>query len=162
MFELRTVGPSSLLQDVCPCKVCEKLSHAVYLVPLCSSCTEYNVNNFVQFVCFACSINGVLPLTYCKLCESLAVPSEGQSSESEWISCLRCGAVLACWYCKKGARRIGSSFACRCNQCVFFVVARNAISLNTLLVILPRVVLLRNRLWCLWPSQSSEFAHRSL
>ena len=62
MFDLRTVGLSSLLQDVCPCKVCEKLSHAVYLVPLCSSCTEYIVNNFVQFVCFACSINVVLPL----------------------------------------------------------------------------------------------------
>ena len=61
-IRMRTVGPSSLLQDVCPCKVCEKLSHAVYLVPLCSSCTEYNVNNFVQFVCFACSINVVLPL----------------------------------------------------------------------------------------------------
>ena len=36
-----------------------------------------------------------------------------------------------------------------------FVVARNAISLNTLLVILPRVVLLRNRLWCQWPSHQS-------
>ena len=34
-------------------------------------------------------------------------------------------------------------------------VAQNAISLNTLLVILPRVVLLRNRLWCLWPSHQS-------
>ena len=138
---MRTVGPSSLLQDVCPCKFCKKLSHAVYLLPLCSSCTEYNVNSFVQFSFFAC--------------ESLAVSLEGQSSESEWISCLRCGAVLACWYCKKGARRIGSSFACRCNQCVFFVVARNAISLTTLLVILPRVVLLRNRLWCQWPSHQS-------
>ena len=61
-IRMRTVGPSSLLQDVCPCKVCEKLSHAVYLVPLCSSCTEYIVINFVQFVCFACSINVVLPL----------------------------------------------------------------------------------------------------
>ena len=33
-----------------------------------------------------------------------------------------------------------------------FAVARNAISLNTLLVILPCVVFLRNRLWCQWPS----------
>ena len=120
MFELRTVGPSSLLQDVCPCKVCEKLSHAVYLVPLCSTCTEYNVNNFAQFVCFASRINGVPPLTYCKLCESLAVPSEGQSSESEWISCLRCRVVLACWNCKRGARRIGSFFAYFCTQCASF------------------------------------------
>ena len=36
-----------------------------------------------------------------------------------------------------------------------FVVARNVISLNTLLGILPRVVLLRNRLWCQWPSHQS-------
>ena len=48
-IRMRTVGPSSLLQDVCPCKFCKKLSHAVYLLPLCSSCTEYNVNSFVQF-----------------------------------------------------------------------------------------------------------------
>ena len=38
---------------------------------------------------------------------------------------------------------------------LFFVVALNAICLNTFLVILPRVVLLRNRLWCLWPSHQS-------
>ena len=33
-----------------------------------------------------------------------------------------------------------------------FVVARNAISLNTLLAIPPRVVFLIKRLWCQWPS----------
>ena len=36
------------------CKVCEKLTHVVDKVPLCSTCTVKNVNNFAQWVCDAC------------------------------------------------------------------------------------------------------------
>ena len=65
------------------CKVCEKLTHVVDKVPLCSNCTVKNVNNFAQWVCDACRTDGVPPLAYCKGCESLAVSSEGQLSEGD-------------------------------------------------------------------------------
>ena len=65
------------------CKVCEKLTHVVDKVPLCSTCTEKNVNTFAQWVCDACRTDGVPPLAYCKGCESLAVSSEGQLSEGD-------------------------------------------------------------------------------
>ena len=65
------------------CKVCEKLTHVVDKVPLCSTCTVKNVKNYAQWVCDACRTDGVPPLTYCKGCESLAVSSEGQLSEGD-------------------------------------------------------------------------------
>lgn len=38
------------------------------------------------------------------------------------------------------------------SNALVFAVVRNAISLNTLLAISPRVVFLIKRLWCQWPS----------
>ena len=88
MFELRTFGLSILSQDVCSCKVCEYLSIAADKVPY---------ENNVKFLCaigrVACCIDGCLPLSYCKVCESVPVLSEGLSSKGVCISCLRCSDV---------------------------------------------------------------------
>ena len=90
------------------------------------------LKNFAQLVCDACCIDGVPPLSYCKVCESLAVLSEGLSSKGACISFLRCSDVEVCCNCKKAARRTGSSFGdcfkqCasfrRCSKCDFFEYA---------------------------------------
>ena len=110
------------------------------------------LKNFAQLVCDACCIDGVPSLSYCKVCKSLAVLSEVLSSKGACISFLRCSDVEVCCIARKLPDELEVLLVIVLSNALVFAVVRNAISLNTLLAISPRVVFLIKRLWCQWPS----------
>ena len=80
------------------CQVCLKMSARARSVRICQMpLTKCLYENNVKFLCaigrVACCIDGCLPLSYCKVCESVPVLSEGLSSKGVCISCLRCSVV---------------------------------------------------------------------
>ena len=72
------------------CQVCLKMSARARSQ---SASMKITLNIFAQLVCVVCCIDGCLPLSYCKVCESVPVLSEGLSSKGVCISCLRCSVV---------------------------------------------------------------------
>ena len=110
------------------------------------------LKNFAQLVCDACCIDGVPSLSYCKVCKSLAVLSEVLSSKGACISFLRCSDVEVCCIARKLPDELEVLLVIVLSNALVFAVVRNAISLNTLLAISPRVVFLIKRLCCQWPS----------